>query len=501
MSSAAEWPINNPVPALLPIVLLSLIWGIGPALPALFDGHLLGHGFTDLYPSVWGLWAFSEAQPGLPNHTALLGHPVGMGYYYSSPIKGWLATPLIPLFGLTATWNALLLTSRVATIVCAWRAGLAWNLGRNGALAAAALYGCSPFFHGYAVEGIVEGTDGWTLALWVWALGAQRYRLAAVPFALTLLSSWYLGMAACLLAALAALRDKRALWSGFGLVLAAPALVQFASAFPESAPIDAGVRAAMGATIGLPNPGIREGLNPFAINAYIGFIAMGAALLSRTRWAALAVIPALLSLGIGPVYDLPVAELVRFPYRWHAATLVLLAPAVAITANRLRWGIFLGPLIALEGFLLSPVEPVIPGAEDSIPEYATHVTGPVLNIPGPLAMPPGVTNRSRLRAKYLMHHQTAHGQPSAWTPDFNGVGTEPSPHAESLQAFTRFDPLSSGTPTHTPPSPRELGVETVVVHGRELGAKATQSAIDFLEEDGWTAVHEKDRLWVFHSTH
>jgi hypothetical protein len=215
----------------------------------------------------------------------------------------------------------------------------------------------------------------------------------------------------------------------------------------------------------------------------------------------LAVIPGLLSLGIGPVYDLPVAELVRFPYRWHAATLVLLAPAVAITANRLRWGIFLGPLIALEGLLLSPVEPVIPGAEDSIPEYASRVTGPVLNIPGPLAMPPGVTNRSRLRAKYLMHHQTAHGQPSAWTPDFNGVGTEPSPHAESLQGFTRFDPLSSGTHPNPPPSPRDLGVETVVVHGRELGAKATQSAIDFLEEDGWTAVHEEDRLWVFRSTH
>ena len=32
------------------------------------------------------------------------------------------------------------------------------------------------FFHGYAVEGIVEGTDGWTLALWAWALGANVSR-------------------------------------------------------------------------------------------------------------------------------------------------------------------------------------------------------------------------------------------------------------------------------------------------------------------------------------
>ena len=110
-------------------------------------------------------------------------------------------------------------------------AARAWGLGQRGALAAC-LYGCSPFFHGYAVEGIAEGSDGWTLALWVWAIGLGRFRLAAIPFALTVLSSWYLGMVALLLMCLAAIRERRALWSLLGLVFAAPALAQFVSAFP-----------------------------------------------------------------------------------------------------------------------------------------------------------------------------------------------------------------------------------------------------------------------------
>ena len=88
---------------LWPICLLALAWAVGPAVPLLIEGQLIGHGHTDLYPSVWGLWAFAGDQPGLPNRTDLLGFPEGMGYYYSSPIKGWLATGLIPLLGLPAT--------------------------------------------------------------------------------------------------------------------------------------------------------------------------------------------------------------------------------------------------------------------------------------------------------------------------------------------------------------------------------------------------------------
>ena len=80
----------------------------------------------------------------------------------------------------------------------------------------------------------------------------------------------------------------------------------------------------MGAQLQIPTPGWRPGIQPFAINTYVGGVALVTALASRTRWVIAALIPAFLSLGVGPIYELPVAELVRFPYRWHAATLVLL---------------------------------------------------------------------------------------------------------------------------------------------------------------------------------
>jgi hypothetical protein len=485
--------------SLWPILLLAVTWAVGPALGPLLNGQLLGHGLTDLYPSVWGLWAFAEAQPGLPSTTHWLGFPDGMGYAYSSPIKGWIATPLLPVLGLKATWNLLLVAARGATVLCAFGAARAWGLTRSGALVAAAVYGCSPFFHGYAVEGIVEGTDGWTLALWLWAIGRGRYRLAAIPFALTIVSSWYLGMAACLLAAMALVRDRRVAWSGLGLVLASPALIQFFSAFSGGTPLDDTVRAMMGATLTLPRPGVAAGLNPFAINTYVGFTVTVLAVASRTRWVLAAMIPACLSLGIGPIYELPVAEMVRFPYRWHAATLILLAPAAAVTASRLSWGAWLAPLIVIEGLLLSPVEPLIPGADARVPEHVQHIKGPVLDLPGPIAMPPGKVNRSRGRARYLMYHQTMHGQPSPWVPDFNSVGVKPSAHAELMAPFIALDKLSGADMPDRLPFAQiaSTGVSVVVLHHRELGRERTRFARAALEAQGWAPANTERDVSVY----
>jgi hypothetical protein len=415
-----------------------------------------------------------------------------MGYAYSSPIKGWLAVVLIPIFGLTNAWNLLVIAARAATVLCAYGAARAWALPPRGALAAAAVFGCSPFFHGYAVEGIAEGTDGWTLALWLWALGRRRFRLAAIPFALTIVSSWYLGMVACLLAAMALLKDRRVAWSALGFVLAAPALVQFFSAFSGGEPLNATIRAAMGAHLVIPNPGIGPGTNPFAMNAYVGFTVMAAALASRTRWVLAAAIPAFLSLGIGPIYDLPIAEMVRFPYRWHAATLVLLAPAVGIAASRFRWGGWLGALIVIEGLVASPVEPWLPGADANIPAYVAHIDGPVLELPGPLAMAPGRINRSRHRAQYLMFYQTAHRQPSPWVPDFNSVGVRDTEHADVIATFTALDKLSGlPLPENLPlKGLAAMGVEYVVLHHRELGHSRRTLVESEMKAAGWTSLFD-----------
>jgi hypothetical protein len=490
------------VKRVLPILLLALIWGVGPAWNGLVAGNILGHGHTDLFPSIWGLWSFAQEQPGLPNETALLGHPTGMGYYFSSPIKGWIATLSIPVFGLVTTWNGLLILARIATVLTAWLAARAWGLGEKGSLAAAALYGCSPFFHGYAVEGIVEGTDGWTLAVWLWALGSKRFRLAAIPFALTILSSWYLGMVACLLLAMAVVWDRRSLWSAAGLLLVTPALAQFVSAFPGTAPIDDVVRASMGAQLTVPTPGLHDGLHPFAINTYIGFVALAAALSSRTRWTLLALIPALLSLGIGPIYELPVAELVRFPYRWHAATLVLLAPAVALAAEERRWGGWLPFLIVVEGLCLSPIEPIIPSTDPTIPAYTKVIDGPVIDIPGPVAMAPGVINRSRGRARYLMYYQTAHGQPSPWVPDFNSVGVETTQNEDILRALTSMDPLlqnqrTDSTTVFDPQMLHHLDTKWVVLHKRELGSTRQKQIAETFKESSWIEVFSDSNQRVF----
>jgi hypothetical protein len=458
----------------LPLVLLALAWGVGPALPALVEGQLLGQPYTDLYPSVWGLWGFAQAQPGLPDRTELLGFPAGMGFYYSSPIKGWLATPLLPLIGVPATFNLLTVSARVAGVLLAGAAARAWGAGRAGALTAAAIYGCAPFFQGYAVEGIIEGTDGWTLALWALLVGRGRYAWAIVALALTALSSWYLGMATCLLAVLAMLKDWRASWSLLGLVLVLPALYRFGGAFPGVAPLDPLVRAAMGASLHLSPPGILGGVNPFAMTTWIGVVAPLLAIAGHPRLAALALVPLVLSLGRGPLYDLPVLELVRFPYRWHAATLAILALAAARTADRRGWS-WLGPLVVVEGLLLSPIEPVLPGSDATIPALYSRIDGPVLELPGPVGLPPGEVNPSRQRARYVLYHQSAHGQPSPWVPDFNSVGVEEG-RAPWLPAFAACDVLL-GNPVEecaldaaTVDAARGDGLRWIVLQHRELGS-------------------------------
>ena len=155
---------------------LAIVWVIGPAAPTIISGQLLGHPWTDLYPSVWGMWWFASEQPfafptSLPMFADGLGAPVGMPFFYSSAIHGALATPLLSMFSLVTTWNTLTVAARIGTVLAAYGAAKAWGLSSRGAIVAASIFGCSPFFHGYAVEGIVEGVDGWALALWLWLFG------------------------------------------------------------------------------------------------------------------------------------------------------------------------------------------------------------------------------------------------------------------------------------------------------------------------------------------
>lgn len=485
----------------------ALAWGLIPALPAILAGDLVGSPWTDLYPAVWGLEHFARLQPAFPTFTLDLAAPEGMPFVYSSPLHGWAAWPLFALgAGPVAAWNATLVTARVATVACAYGAARAWGLGLAGALAAAMVWGGSPFFHGYAAEGIVEGTDGWTLALLAWSLAAaprsaRGSALTGMALGLVLMSSWYLGMVGC---ALMACVGARRAWSAqhhdrrdellragasllVGLVVASPFLWAFLTTMTGARPLSDEVRAAMGAPLALRTPGLLAP-QPFALTTWVGVLLPVVAAMSARRHprvALFALLCGVLSLGAGPWYDLPVLRSVRFPYRWHAGTLAALAFLAGSTVDGVSRAWLrrsLGPLLWLEGFLLSPIAPVLPGAPQSVPGegvYAELQDAVVLEIPGPLAMPPGVVNRSRPRARYLLWGRTRHGGRSPWAPDFNGVAE--GHEAPWLAAWRTWDPLARQTPAAPDlVATREGGVTIVLVHGEGLGEARARTLIDLL---------------------
>ena len=463
---------------------LALCWAILPAVPVLVRGGFIGHGYTDLYPSVWGMWLFADAQPGFPLHTTLLASPAGMDFYSASPLHGWLAWPLLPVFGIEWTWNGLLLGNRVAGVAIAFWCARGWGLDQQGSLVASAVYGCSPFFHGYGVEGIAEGQIGWALPLWLGWVGRGRHRLAGLAFALTVLGSWYMAASACILAALM----PRRTWPSVaaGLVLASPAIYAFLGAFPDREVLDPDVRRAMGSQIGLWTPGIVDGLNPFAKTSWVGITVL-CLVVYQTRRSPRLMLAAVgiwfLSMGHSLTGEIPLLGSLRFPYRLHAATLVILGFLAGKAAMRLGKGTALAYLIAAEGLLLSPVEVVLPGAESSQPGVYQDLQGEtLLDIPGPIAMAPGLRNPSRPRARYFLYGQLAHGMGTPWAPDFNSIGVV-AEEAPSLSAVRQYDPH---WPVKSEPSlDLERTIDFVVIHPDELGSQ-TQALRAALTEDGWS---------------
>ncbi len=457
-------------------LLLALVWAVGPLLPALVAGQIPGSPYTDLYPSVWGLGWFAQHQPGFPTFAHALAAPAGMGFYYASPLHGWVGWPMMEVGGAAFAYSGTLILARFATVAVTFGALRAGGLGGVGALVGAAVYGASPFFHGYAVEGIVEGTDGWPLPLWAWMVWRDRRALAAVALALAVLASWYHGIVVCLLAAGWGFH-RRAAWASLGgLLLTAPFVWAFTQAATGASPLPDSIRRAMGAALEVRDPAsLAAGSNPFAKNTWVGLIGpvlagIGLTQPGRRGWVLALAACAGLSFGWGALYHLPVLEQLRFPYRWHAGTLfalALLAGAGADRAGRWVWA----PLIVLEGWLLSPIDPLVPGAPAEAPALYDRVTGPVLlEVPGPVALPPGTLNPSRPRARYLLYYQLHHHAASPWAPDFNGIAA--TPPAPWLAAFADWDPVVGGPETTLDlAAARADGVTQVMVHRGELGRR------------------------------
>ena len=480
----------------VPVLIFAVCWGVVPALPAISTGQLLGHPWTDLYPSVWGMWWFASEQAYviptvLPMFAEGLGAPDGIPFFYSSPLHGALATPLLSSFSLITTWNILTIAARIGTVLAGYIAAKAWGLSSRGSLVAAVLFGCSPFFHGYAVEGIVEGVDGWPLALWLWAVATKRKLLSALFFGLTIISSFYMAATAMVLALFIGPRC----WVGVagGLLLSTPFLYGFSSSFMGDSSVAPEVRRSMGSSIGLWEPALfTEGIQPFAKSSWIGFTAGFLCLVSgikHRRVAVVGIIFWLLSLGVGPVYSLPLFSEIRFPYRFHAGTLVVMAYLVGrwiddLAPSSRLYGkhTFIAGLLILEGMVLGPVETIIPSASGDIDEVHNMTSGAiVLDIPGPVAMPPNVRNPSRVRARDFLFGQTLNGTRSPWIPDFNSIGIVSTEHPD-LEIVRQLDPLVSGeTPTSLPTL---SWVDGIIIHPSQLGDR-TETIEALLNASGW----------------
>jgi hypothetical protein len=443
---------------------LSLFWAIVPMLPALWDGGIVGSPQTDLYFSIWSLhipWMDTSAV----FESQWINYPHGQPIYSSAYIKSILAWILSPLLSPAQSYNLLLFAARLAGPLCAYQALRAWGYREIAATGFAVFVTMSPFLHGYAVEGIVEGVDVWPLALWLWACAGQNKFKMAFTLAICILTSWYLGAVACLLTLILATKRKEILYSLLGVAISSPAIWMFVHTHPSMGGIPVDIREAMSAEFGLSTPNFLSKINPFAKNNYIGWCILLA--ISRSRYTLWALIPLGLSFGLGS--ELPVLSSVRFPYRWHLATMVLLGFALADFLQKKNWT-WLPTLILCEGLLLSGVDFFIPSATAQNPEIYRMVNQPILDVPGPLSLPAGTPNLSRYRASYLLYAQLTHKQPSLWAQDFNGINDV----QKQWENWRSWDPLLKITPKPITKSDREQLKNynaLVLIHHNILGEK------------------------------
>tara|TARA_B100000530_G_scaffold286022_1_gene200800 strand:- start:696 stop:1001 length:306 start_codon:yes stop_codon:yes gene_type:complete len=98
-----------------------------------------------------------------------------------------------------------------------------------------------------------------------------------------------------------------------------------------------------------------------------------------------------------------------------------------------------------------------------------------------------------------MFHQTAHGQPSPWVPDFNSVGIAPSATAELLRDLDGLEPLSGKAPPDGVDwAPFEaLGVTHITVHHLRLGGERAEIAVASLAAQGWTPIYSATDVSVY----
>ena len=393
------------------ILFLSMCWALLPTIHVLWEGGILGSPHTDLYPSLWSLWAYQKSDW---TYTTLLNYPSGMGWYPPSIIHTAIAYPLHFFFTTSTIYNCTLIVFRFLSPLLSYLAARSWNFSKEVSLTIAIIFACSPFCHGFAVEGIIEGLNAWTIPLWLYFCGKKNRFGMILSFALCCISNWYFGACICVMACFLSVQYRFVAWSFLGFPLVLPFLLMFLEAWQDIPTIDVTVRHSMGISWQGFLPSI-EGESVFAKNNYLSWIVIAMVVQFRSRYSLILIGSILLSNNI--LGSFPIFEHIRFPYRFHILTLICAGCLVAPHIKRL----WLAYAIFLEQILTG-------GMTFQIPTQATQPQGdyslvdkPILHIPGTYGMPAGKPNPSRARFKEIFLAQLQHQQPLMNRGDFNSL--------------------------------------------------------------------------------
>lgn len=373
--------------------------------------RMVGHPDVDVWNHAWGPWWFWTALSSgrLPYRTDLLMAPRGGVLWFIDPVGGLLGAPLIPVLGVTATWNLLILVALGLASLAARR--LARELGASdGASWIASLaLACSPYLVSEVHNGISEAVGvAWpllALAAGHRTLGG-RWRDAVVAglwLGFSAFASYYYAMAAGLVLAAWTLAvpgprlprlGRMAVVAGVGLALAVPTFlaIQASIASPDAIIARAPLPLASAEYLLTHNavdprtffaPGDFQSTDlaaageAFRHSSYLGLVALALALWSR-RWGVWAGIAVAVAFGLGPflwwgdgwvtvgqarlalpsrlfLHLAPVLSGTHFQ-RLGMPAVALVAALAAVTASRWSWRAWipLGLAVVVDGLIVGP---------------------------------------------------------------------------------------------------------------------------------------------------
>jgi hypothetical protein len=392
-------------------------------LDALLSGDIVGSRFTDLYPSVWSLWATESWWGTWTNQWA--NYPEGQPWSPSTLIWGTAIIPLKEWLPIHTLYNTSLAFNRILGCLSFYMAGKAFGKQHSSGLLWMVTIAMNPLIHGFAVEGIFEGTQLWPLGFWIWAVHTHHYRSATLFGSFILLTNWYWSLCWGLLGVVLG-RKESPIWKSMGLsiLLCSPWIWHFTQIANSTVSITPELYRAMGFQFGIPVPNLFTPTNPFSQSNYIGWIVVGIygySMFHKQHRQSILIVAMgfILSLGLSFLQDFPIIGSMRFPYRLHLLTLIGIC--IGYSTQQLHFTKWIAFGIVLEFTLLSSIDLNIPKSPSSMPEYVSQITGPILELPGPLNRQLGTINPSKPRMRYLQYYQTKHQMPSGWGLDFNGL--------------------------------------------------------------------------------